>query len=74
MTAVVWTLVGVLSGTFGLLSAALFMRIGRIDGLRFEFSGRFDGLHDDMRELRTEMRDVRGTLTGLDRRLTSAGG
>lgn len=59
MTAVVWTLVGVLTAMFGVLATALFFAIGRVDGLRSEFNGRFEGLHDYMREVRTDISELR---------------
>jgi hypothetical protein len=63
-----------MAASLGVLATALFAAISRIDGLRTEFSGRFDGLHDDMREMRSDIRDVRSAVVGLDKRLTTAGG
>lgn len=78
MTAVVWTLVGVLTGTFGVLSAALFTAISRVDGLRLEMNGRFDGLHAELNgrfdSVHSDMRELRQAVAGLDHRLTATGG
>jgi hypothetical protein len=67
VTAVVWALFGLMAASLGVLTTALFATISRIDGLRAEFNGRFDGLREDMRE-------VRAAVAGVDRRLTAAGG
>lgn len=47
---------------------------GRVDALGTEVNGRFDGLHEDVREVRGELRDLRTAVVNLDRRLTVAGG
>jgi hypothetical protein len=74
MTAVVWALFGLTAAMLGILATAVFGAFGRVDGLYSAFSGRFDGLHEDMREVRAELRDLRSAVLGLDRRLTAAGG
>ena len=71
MTALTWALFALLAASQGVLVTVVvgaFSRLdSRIDVLRGEFSGRFDGLHEDIRELRA-------AVTNLDRRLTTAGG
>ena len=44
MTAIAWTLVGLMAGSLGVLSAALYSGLGRIDALGARLDGRIDGL------------------------------
>lgn len=71
MTAIAWTLVGLMAASLGVLSAALFSGLGRIDALGVRLDARIDGLGND---LRAEIRGLRDTVHDLDVRLTRAGG
>ena len=66
MTAVTWSLVGLLAVTLGILSTALFSSLGRIDALgtslRTEFRDLRGELKADISELRTEVRELRTEL------------
>ena len=64
VTAVVWSLVGLLGAALGVLATALLSGLGRIDA-------RIDTLGTDMR---ADIRGLRQTVHDLDVRLTSAGG
>ena len=71
-----------MAASLGVLSTALCAGLarvdGRIDSLGTRLVGRMDtlGAHIDAQgqELRSEIRDLRDTVHGLDVRLTSAGG
>ena len=71
MTAIAWTLVGLMAGSLGVLSAALFSGLGRIDSLGARLDSRIDTLGIEMR---SEIGELRKTIVALDRRLTRAGG
>ena len=71
VTAIAWTLVGLMAASVGVLSTALFAGLARIDGLGDRLGARIDLLGTD---LRTEIRDLRTTVHDLDVRLTRAGG
>ena len=60
MTAIAWTLVGLMAGSLGVLSAALYFGLSRIDMLGATLGGRIDSLG--------------GRLDGLGGRLDSLGG
>lgn len=64
MTAVAWSLVGLLAVSLGVLATALLSGLTRIDS-------RIDMLGSD---LRADIRDLRETVHELDVRLTSTGG
>ena len=89
MTAIAWTLVGLMAGSLGVLASALFTGIAgfgrldaRIDGLGSSLTERIDGLGSSLGaridaqglELRADIRDVREAIATLDQRLTRAGG
>lgn len=67
MTAVVWGVFGLLAATLGILASAVFAAFHRLDG-------RFDSVHEDLREVRGDLRDLRNAVVDLDHRLTTAGG
>jgi hypothetical protein len=67
VTAIAWTLVGLMAASLGVLSTALFSGLGCIDAL----GARIDALGT---ELRDEIRGLRETVHSLDVRLTRAGG
>lgn len=48
VTAVVWALFGLMAASLGVLAAALFTMIGRIDGFRSEVTGRTDALRSEV--------------------------
>ena len=81
MTAIAWTLVGLMAGSLGVLSTALFSGLGRIDALGTKLDGRIDslGAHLGNRvdalgvELRGEIHDLRNQVHALDVRLTRTG-
>jgi hypothetical protein len=89
VTAIAWTLVGLMAGSLGVLSTALFAGLARIDGVGTSVAGRIDALGTridalgtrlDSRidalgdDLRAEIRDLRTTVHDLHVRLTRAGG
>ena len=78
MTAIAWTLVGLMAGSLGVLSAALFSGLGRIDALGARLDARIDAqgtdIRTEIRGLRADVGEVRKALTSLDQRLTRAGG
>lgn len=85
VTAIAWTLVGLMAGSLGVLSAALYSGLGRIDGLGarldalgaridaqgVHLGGRIDALGT---ELRGEIGALRDQVHAFDVRLTRAGG
>ena len=82
VTAIAWSLVGLMAASLGVLAAALFAGIGdlggRIDGMGSRLDARIDALGS---ELRAELRDQRNethllvdAIHRLDQRLTRAGG
>ena len=78
MTAIAWSLVGLMAASLGVLSAALYSGLGRIDalGARIDAQGAHLGTRIDAlgQELRGEIRDLRDTVHALDVRLTRARG
>jgi len=89
VTAIAWSLVGLMAASLGVLSAALYAGLGRIDalGARIDAQGTSLGARIDAQgaqlgaridavgqELRGEIRDLRDTVHALDVRLTRAGG
>jgi hypothetical protein len=64
VTAIAWSLVGLLGVALGILATALLSGLARIDA-------RLDALGG---ELRGDLHDLRETVHSLDLRLTSAGG
>jgi hypothetical protein len=68
MTAIAWTLVGLMAGSLGVLSAALFSGLGRIDALGVRLDARIVAQGT---ELRSEMRGIRTEIGGLRQALTS---
>ena len=79
MTAIAWTLVGLMAGSLGVLSAALYSGLGRIDALGARLDNRIDqlgaridaqGAHLGTRidalgaELRGDIRDLRNQVHG----------
>jgi hypothetical protein len=78
VTAIAWTLVGLMAGSLGVLSTALFSGLGRIDALGARLDARMDSqsteLRGEMRGLRADIGEVRQAVTSLDQRLTRAGG
>ena len=88
MTAIAWSLVGLMAASLGVLSAALYSGLGRIDALGARLDGRIDSLGDRIdaqgarldsridnlgQELRGEIRDLRDTVHAVDVRLTRTG-
>jgi hypothetical protein len=71
VTAIAWSLVGLMAASLGVLSAALYSGLGRIDGLGARLDGRIDAFGQ---ELRGEIRELRETVHALDVRLTRSGG
>ena len=65
MTAIAWSLVGLMAASLGVLSAALFSGMGRFDAM----DARFDAMHGRIdtlgSELRAEIRDLRGEMHQL---------
>jgi hypothetical protein len=86
VTAIAWSLVGLMAASLGVLAAALFSGLtglgSRIDLLGSSLNERIDGLGSSLSarldaqgvELRSEIRDLRGSIQTLDRRLTRSGG
>jgi hypothetical protein len=85
VTAIAWSLVGLMAASLGVLSAALYAGLGRIDalgaridaqGARIDAQGAYLGARIDAfgQELRGEIRDLRETVHALDVRLTRTGG
>jgi len=78
VTAIAWSLVGLMAASLGVLSAALYSGLGRIDalGARIDAQGAHLGTRIDAlgQELRGEIRDLRDTVHALDVRLTRARG
>ena len=78
MPAIAWSLVGLMAASLGVLSAALYSGLGRIDalGARIDAQGAHLGTRIDAlgQELRGEIRDLRDTVHALDVRLTRARG
>jgi hypothetical protein len=78
VSAVVWAMFGLMAASLSVLATALFAAISRIDGLRAEFGGRLDGLHAEFSGrfdgLHEDLRELRSSVTNVDRRLTAAGG
>jgi hypothetical protein len=78
VTAIAWSLVGLMAASLGVLATALFAGLGRIDAL----SGRIDALGSGLNAridaldqgLRADIRSVRDAVHDLDVRLTRAGG
>jgi hypothetical protein len=88
VTAIAWSLVGLMAASLGVLSAALYSGLGRIDALGARLDGRIDSLGSRIdaqgahlgeridaqgQELRGEIRDLRETVHALDVRLTRTG-
>jgi hypothetical protein len=79
MTAIAWTLVGLMAGSLGVLATALFSGLGRIDALGARLDGRMDslGARLDARidaqgtELRTELRGLRSDIGEIRQALAS---
>ena len=79
MTAIAWTLVGLMAGSLGVLSAALYSGLNRIDALGARLDGRMDslGARLDARidaqgsDLRSEMRGMRTDIGELRQALVS---
>ena len=75
VTAIAWSLVGLMAASLGVLASALFSGIGRLDGrieaLSSSLAGRIDA---QGAEVRADIREVRQGLASLDQRLTRAGG
>jgi hypothetical protein len=89
VTAIAWSLVGLMAASLGVLAAALFSGLGRIDALtdRIDTLGtglnsRIDALGTALNsridaldnELRTDIRSVRDAVHDLDVRLSRSGG
>ncbi|MGH3743256.1 MAG: hypothetical protein ACRDTP_00165 [Mycobacteriales bacterium] len=82
VTALAWTMTGLLATALAILAAALFQSQARTDALRAEITDRTDGLRaeiatrtDGLRaDLGADLREIRDAIRSLDRRLTSAGG
>jgi hypothetical protein len=89
VTAIAWSLVGLMAGSLGVLTAALYSGLTRIDalgaridaqgaslGARIDAQGASLGARIDAQgaELRADIRDVRQAIQSLDQRLTRAGG
>ncbi len=89
VTALAWTMTGLLATALGILAAALFQSQSRADTLggkiesrtdelRGEITARTDALRGEIVGLRMEigadLREIRDAIRSLDRRLTSAGG
>lgn len=60
VTALAWTMTGLLATALAILAAALFQAQSRTDALRAEIGA--------------DLREIRDAIRSLDRRLTSAGG
>lgn len=78
VTAIAWTLVGLMAASLGVLSAALFSGLARIDALGARLDGRIDALGARI-DARFDSVDARIDRLGeqvhaLDVRLTRAGG
>ena len=71
VTAIAWTLVGLLTASLGVLSAALFSALARIDAVGASLGARIDAQGTD---LRAEIRSLRDVVHDLDVRLTRTGG
>ena len=71
VTAIAWTLVGLMAGSLGVLSAALYSGLGRIDALGARLDARID---TQGAEIRADIRELRALVASVDRRLTRAGG
>jgi hypothetical protein len=88
VTAIAWSLVGLMAASLGVLSAAVHSSLGRIDslgaridaqgvhlGARIDAQGATLGARIDAQgqELRGEIRELRETVHALDVRLTRTG-
>jgi hypothetical protein len=88
VTAIAWSLVGLMAASLGVLSAALYSGLGRIDGLgaRIDAQGAHLGTRIDAQgaslgaridaqgqELRGEIHELRAAVHALDVRLTRTG-
>jgi len=81
VTAIAWSLLGLMAASLGVLSAALYSGLGRIDALGARLDARIDALGSRLdarmdtqgQELRADIRELRDTVHALDVRLSSAG-
>jgi hypothetical protein len=88
VTAIAWSLVGLMAASLGVLSAALYSGLGRIDalGARIDAQGAHLGTRIDAQgaslgaridaqgqELRGEIHELRAAVHALDVRLTRTG-
>lgn len=71
VTALAWTMTGLLATALAILAAALFQSQSRTDSLRAEIVTRTDSLRAD---IGADLREIRDAVRSLDRRLTPAGG
>ena len=74
MTAIAWSLVGLMAASLGVLSAALFSGLSRIDALGARLDGRIDQLGGRIDGLGVRIDHLSEQVHALDIRLTSAGG
>jgi hypothetical protein len=74
VTAIAWSLVGLMAASLGVLASALFAGFGRLDArldtLGASINARIDAQGAEVRE---DIRDVRQAIHSLDQRLTRAG-
>ena len=89
VTAIAWSLVGLMAASLGVLSAALYAGLSRIDALGGRLDGRIDALGARLESrmdglesrldtrlgaVEGELRGLRDNVHALDIRLTRAGG
>ena len=75
VTAIAWTLVGLMAGSLGVLSAALFSGLNRIDALGARLDGRIGSMGARLdaqgSDLRGELRAIRTDLGELHEALVT---